>query len=349
MEYRVSPKELRVIAEGIRLVTLQTLEGFGSGHIGGAMSIVETLAVLYGSELRCDPANPNWEGRDRLVMSKGHAGPALYATLSLKGFFPKEMLSELNQGGGRLPSHCDRNKTPGIDMTTGSLGQGISAAIGMALGNRMSKSDSITYLIMGDGECNEGQVWEGAMFAAHHKLDNLIAFVDSNKQQLDGFTKDILDMGDIGDKFRSFGWFVQKVNGHDTGAILAAVTAAKANHNSPSMIVLDTVKGNGTFAAGIDGNHHMSFTKEQMEEAIKAVTERLEEARAVAAAERAELKAAEPKAPAAPAPKAPEVKPEEPKTPEDKTLASFHLEPLKVEENEEEAPGAAPGEGEDHV
>jgi len=282
---RKNAKELRVIAEGIRLVTLQTLESFGAGHIGGSMSIVETLAVLYGSELKCDPANPQWEGRDRLVMSKGHAGPALYATLSLKGFFPKEMLSELNQGGGRLPSHCDRNKTPGVDMTTGSLGQGISAAIGMALGNRLNGSDSITYLIMGDGECNEGQVWEGAMFAAHHKLDNLIAFVDYNKQQLDGFTKDVLDMGDIGEKFKSFGWFVQSVDGHDTGAILDAVVAAKENKGSPSMIILNTIKGYGTFAAGLESNHHMSLSKEQIDEAIREVSERLEEARELAASE----------------------------------------------------------------
>lgn len=333
MEHRVSAKELRVIAEGIRLVTLQTLDGFGSGHIGGSMSIVETLAVLYGSELRCDPANPKWEGRDRLVMSKGHAGPALYATLSLKGFFPKEMLSELNQGGGHLPSHCDRNKTPGVDMTTGSLGQGISAAIGMALGHRMNKSDSLTYLILGDGECNEGQIWEGAMFAAHHKLDNLIAFVDYNKQQLDGFTKDVLDMGDIAGKFRSFGWFVQEVDGHDIAAVHHAVATAKANRGTPSMIVLDTVKGNATFAAGIEGNHHMAFTKDQMAEAIKAVSERLEEARAAFAAERADMqpKAAEPKAaePKATGPKAPE--------------------PLIIDEIQPEAPSAAPEEGDDNV
>ena len=284
MEHQKNAQELRVIAEGIRLVTLQELEGFGSGHIGGAMSIVETLAVLYGGELRCDPENPEWAQRDRLVMSKGHAGPALYAVLSLRGFFPKEMLSELNRGGGHLPSHCDRNLTPGVDMTTGSLGQGISAAIGVALGNRMNKSDSITYLIMGDGECNEGQVWEGAMFAGHHKLDNLITFVDYNKQQLDGFTKDILDMGDIGEKFKVFGWFVQNVNGHDISAIVEAVQAAKANKGSPSVIVLDTIKGNGTFAAGLEGNHHMNFKKEQIEEAVQIASERLELARAAVAA-----------------------------------------------------------------
>lgn len=299
MENQKKAKELRVIAEGIRLVTLQTLEGFGAGHIGGAMSIVETLAVLYGSELRCKPENPQWEERDRLVMSKGHAGPALYATLALKGFFPKEMLSELNQGGGRLPSHCDRNKTPGVDMTTGSLGQGISAAIGLALGCRMNKSDSITYLIMGDGECNEGQVWEGVMFAGAHKIDNMITFVDYNKQQLDGFTKDILDMGDIGEKFRSFGWHVQTINGHDTGAILEAITAAKANKGSPSVIVLDTIKGNGTFAAGIEGNHHMSLGKEQMEETIKKVAERLEEANMAVALDQSDATDTKEKAPTA--------------------------------------------------
>lgn len=279
MEQQTSALELRVLAEAIRLVTLQELEGFGAGHIGGAMSIVETLAVLYGSELRCDPENPNWAERDRLILSKGHAGPALYAVLSLRGFFPKEMLNELNQGGGRLPSHCDRNKTPGVDMTTGSLGQGISAAIGAALGCRMNNSESITYLIVGDGECNEGQIWEGAMFASHNKLDNLIAFVDNNKQQLDGFTKDILDMGDIGEKFKAFGWFVQNVDGHDIEAILKAVREAKAGKDRPSVIVLDTIKGHGTFAAGIHGNHHMNFTKEQIEEAVKLASERLEEAK----------------------------------------------------------------------
>jgi transketolase len=159
----------------------------------------------------------------------------------------------------------------------------------MALGNRLNKSDSMTYLIVGDGECNEGQIWEGAIFAAAHKLDNLIAFVDWNKQQLDGFTKDVLDMGDIGDKFKSFGWYVQTVNGHDVGAILDAVITAKEHKGAPSMIILDTVKGYGTYAAGIEGNHHMSFTKDQIEEAIKKATERLEEARAAAAAEKAEM------------------------------------------------------------
>ena len=283
MESRKSAKDLTVIAEGIRLVTLQTLAGFGAGHVGGAMSIVEALAVLYGSELKCDPKTPDWEYRDRLVMSKGHAGPALYATLALRGFFPKEMLSELNQGGGRLPSHCDMNKTPGVDMTTGSLGQGMSTAIGLALGARINRSDSVTYLILGDGECDEGQVWEGAMFAYHYKLSGLIAFVDKNRQQLDGYTKDVMDTGDLAAKFAAFGWFTQEVDGHDTGAISDAVRAAKAQRGLPSCIVLDTIKGYGcNFAEGVEANHHMTFTQKQMESAIAEVGARLERARAEA-------------------------------------------------------------------
>jgi len=277
-------KELRVIAESIRLVTLQTLANTGFGHIGGAMSIVETLAVLYGGgELLCDPSNPKWESRDRLVMSKGHAGPALYATLSLRGFFPEEILKELNQGGGSLPSHCDMHKTIGIDMTTGSLGQGMSTAIGIALGLRLNKSDNYTFLILGDGECNEGQVWEGALFAAHNKLGKLITFIDWNKQQLDGFAKDIIDMGDIGAKFESFGWHTQTVDGHEPFAIKTAITKAKSVKDKPSAIILDTVKGNGCdFAEGVAANHHMNFTTEQITNAIVAAEQRLEYAREIA-------------------------------------------------------------------
>ena len=283
MEIDKETRDLRVVAEGIRLVTLQTFSYLGFGHIGGAMSIVETLAALYGGELRCDPEKPDWDGRDRLVMSKGHAGPALYATLCLRGFFTKEKLLELNQGGGSLPSHCDMHKTPGVDMTTGSLGQGISTAIGIALGCRLNGSDSVTYLILGDGECDEGQVWEGAMFAAHNKLGNLIAFIDWNKQQLDGFTKEVLDLGDIEAKFKAFGWHTRTVDGHDPGMIKTAILEAKGVSDKPSAIVLDTVKGYGCdFAEGIAGNHHMNFKKDQIEKAIDTAVQRLEEARAAA-------------------------------------------------------------------
>ena len=276
-------QDLKVVAEGIRLVTLQTLANIGFGHVGGAMSIVETLAALYGGELKADPNNPDWRERDRLVMSKGHAGPALYATLCLRGFYPKEILLELNQGGGSLPSHCDMNKTIGIDMTTGSLGQGMSTAIGLALGSRLDNIDNYTYLILGDGECNEGQVWEGAMFAAHHKLDKLITFVDWNKQQLDGFTNDILDIGDIAEKFKAFGWHSQTVDGHDPGRIKAAIIDAKRYKDAPSAIVLDTIKGYGcNFAEAVASNHHMNFTKEQIDSAIDDAAQKLEYVRELA-------------------------------------------------------------------
>ena len=281
MDIEKEELDLRVIADSIRLVTLQTFSNLGFGHVGGAMSIVETLAVLYGGELKCDPRNPKWEGRDRLVMSKGHAGPALYATLYLCGFFPKEQLRELNQGGGRLPSHCDMHKTPGVDMTTGSLGQGMSTAIGLAFGARLNRSTNYTYLILGDGECNEGQVWEGVMFAAHNKLGKLIAFVDWNKLQLDGYTKDIIDMGDIAEKFKAFGWHTQTVDGHDPGKIKAAIVNAKLEGEKPSVIILDTIKGYGCdFAESTTANHHMNFTPEQIENAIKKAEMKLEESRA---------------------------------------------------------------------
>ena len=283
----ISNSSNQVIADGIRLMTLHTLGNIGFGHIGGAMSIVETLAVLYGSEMRFDPNNPKWEKRDRLVMSKGHAGPALYATLCMSGYFPRDLLLELNQGGGRLPSHCDMHKTPGIDMTTGSLGQGMSTSIGIALGLRLDGSDSYTYLILGDGECNEGQVWEGAMFAAHHNLDNLIAFVDWNKLQLDGLTKEIIDMGDIGAKFASFGWHTQTIKGHDTVAIQAAIKEAKKATRKPSVIILDTIKGYGCdFAMNTTANHHMNFTKEEIEKAIVDAEKKLEQSKAKASAKR---------------------------------------------------------------
>jgi len=286
MDIENESRAIKVVAEGIRLVTLQMFAHLGFGHVGGAMSVIETLAVLYSGEMRCDPDNPGRVDRDRLVMSKGHAGPALYATLSLRGFFPKENLYELNQGGGSLPSHCDMHKTPGIDMTTGSLGQGMSTAIGIAYGCRLNGSENYTFLILGDGECNEGQVWEGAMFAAHNNLGRLIAFVDWNKQQLDGYSKGIIDMGDFGEKFKAFGWHTQTVNGHDPGAIKAAVAEAKKITDKPSVIVLDTVKGYGcNFAQGIAANHHMNFSQEQIDKAIEAQMQRLEEARAAAGVE----------------------------------------------------------------
>jgi transketolase len=266
-------KELEQFANQIRIETIKEMGHLGFGHLGGAMSIVETLAVLYGAIMQIDPKNPGWEDRDWLVCSKGHAGPAIYATLALKGYFPMEELSTLNRPGTHLPSHCDRNKTIGIDMTTGSLGQGSSLAVGVALGNRMDGRKNTTYLILGDGELQEGQIWEALLLAAQQKLDNLIALVDNNKQQLDGYTKDINDLGDIARKFESFGWFAQSIDGADIQLIHAAIEKAKNTEGKPALIVLNTIKGKGcNFIEGKVDNHHVTISPEQMEQALKELT-----------------------------------------------------------------------------
>jgi transketolase len=265
---------LKAQAKEIRKMTIEEIAVLGSGHIGGAMSIADLLALLCFHRMKIDPQKPRWEDRDQLVVSKGHAGPAVYAALALKGFFPKDWLTTLNKGGSSLPSHCDRNKTPGIDMTTGSLGQGFSAAIGIALGLRLDKKQSSVYAIIGDGESNEGQIWEGALFAAFHKLSNLIVFTDYNKQQLDGFTKDILDMGNLAAKWESFDWFTQEVDGHDIAALDAVIEKALAQKEKPSMIIMHTIKGKGcNFAEGVEKNHSMAFDMEKAGEAIAALME----------------------------------------------------------------------------
>lgn len=269
-------KEFDILALNIRIETIKEIGNLGFGHMGGAMSIVDTLAVLYGGVMNIDPKNPSWEDRDWLVVSKGHSGPSVYATLALKGYFPMEELMTLNKPGTHLPSHCDRNLTTGIDMTTGSLGQGASTAVGVAMGNRLDRKNSTVYLILGDGECQEGQVWEAAMLASQHKLDNLIAFVDDNKQQLDGYTKDINNILDARLKFESFGWHAQRVDGSNTAEIFEAIEKAKKEKGKPSVIVLDTVKGKGcSFAEGVLNNHHMTVSKEQMEEALKVLEQEL--------------------------------------------------------------------------
>jgi len=262
-------KRLEDFAHQIRVATLKELGHRGFGHLGGAMSVVELLAVLYGGVMKINPQDPNWAERDWLVLSKGHAGPALYATLALKGYFPEEMLLTLNEGGTKLPSHADRNLTPGVDMTTGSLGQGFSTGLGVALGHKLDGKDNFVYIVLGDGECQEGQVWEGVLFGGNAKLDNLIVFVDFNKQQLDGFVDDINPLGDLGAKWEEFGWHVQKVDGHNVAEIYAAIEEAKAAKGKSSVIILDTIKGKGChFAEAVELNHHMRFTQEQIAESL---------------------------------------------------------------------------------
>lgn len=262
-------RELKIDANRIRIGVLKGLRKSGAGHIGGSMSMAELMAVLYGGIMRVRPEQPDWPERDWLVVSKGHCGPAVYATLALHGFFPESELDTINQGGTNLPSHCDRNKTPGIDMTTGSLGQGMSTALGVAFGNRYYSRDNNTYLLLGDGEMQEGQVWEGALFAAQQKLSNLIAFVDANKKQLDGYTDEVCSLGDIAQKFRDFGWFALDCDGNDVGSVRSAILAAKKGSDKPSMIVLHTEKGIGcSFAEGVYYNHHVKFSDAECQEAI---------------------------------------------------------------------------------
>lgn len=272
--------DIRVFAEEIRVETLKGLKPFGSGHVGGSMSIVEPLAVLYHDVLRIDPKNPKMRNRDFVVYSKGHAGPVVYATLGLKGYYDIEEIKTLNQGGTKFPSHTDRLKTPGIDMTTGSLGQGFSSACGIALGNKIDGLDLKTFVFVGDGELNEGQCWEAAAFAAHQKLDKFTVFVDYNKKQLDGDIADISGDFDFAEKFKSFGFHTQTIDGHDISAILTALDNAENEKNRPSCIVLDTIKGKGcTIAEPIDKNHSVNFTPEQMDGAIEFAEQVLAKAR----------------------------------------------------------------------
>ncbi len=236
-------KELKRFALQIRIGAVEEFKARGFGHVGGSLSIADALAVLYGTVMNVDPKDPKKEDRDKLVCSKGHAGPAVYAALALKGYFPYEDIKTLNQPGTNFPSHCDRNKTPGVDMTTGSLGQGTSLAVGMALGDKIKGRDCRTYLIVGDGESDEGQVWEAAMFTAAKKVTNLVWLIDNNKKQLDGYVKDIFDTGDFLEKFKAFGFDAVRIDGNDVTQLYDALT--KKAEDKPIAIILDTVKGKG--------------------------------------------------------------------------------------------------------
>lgn len=259
-------KELQALAVRIRMAAIDAIHSLGSGHIGGALSIADVLAVLYGGEMRIDPKDPKWPERDKLVCSKGHAGPAVYGTLAVKGYFPYEELRTLNRPGTRLPSHCDRNKTPGVDMTTGSLGQGCSLACGMALGEKLRGRDSRVFLIVGDGESNEGQVWEALAFAAAKKLDNLVVLLDWNKRQLDGWTENVYPMGDYVAKFEAFGFDTVKVDGGDVEAIAGALERTRKGGGRPYAVILDTVKGAGVQeVADTVMNHSLTVNDEQFE------------------------------------------------------------------------------------
>lgn len=257
------------------MTLLEEMKARGFGHIGGSLSVCDLLAVLYSKVMKYKVDDPKWPERDKLVCSKGHAGPAIYATLALKGFFPKEELATLNRPHTNLPSHCDKNKTPGVDCTTGSLGQGTSQAVGMALGDKLKGRDCRTFLIVGDGEINEGQCWEAAMFTAAKKITNLIWIVDDNKKQLDGPTAEVLPTYDLRAKFEAFGFDAVRVPGNDVCALHKALT--KKVEDKPIAIIMDNVKGSGVKAIEeTAANHSMTVGPEVWDSYIEAVKADLE-------------------------------------------------------------------------
>ncbi len=261
--------ELQKKAIEIKLDILEEVFSASSGHPGGSMSIAEILTYLYFVEMKVDPKNPKWEDRDRFVLSKGHCAPGLYAALAEKGFFPKEDLKTFRRVDSYLQGHPDMKGVPGVDMSSGSLGLGISTACGMALSGKIYNKDYRVYSVLGDGEIAEGQVWEAAMFAAHYKLDNLCAFVDFNGLQIDGAITDVMNSTPIDEKFKAFGWNVIVIDGHDFNQIEKAVEEAKATKGQPTMVVCKTTKGKGvSFMENNAGWHGKAPNAEEYEKAV---------------------------------------------------------------------------------
>ena len=241
----VTKKQLQIKACTVRMGVIEGVFNAKSGHPGGSLSVADILTYLYFDHMNVDPKNPKDENRDRFVLSKGHSAPALYAVLALKGYFDWDELKSLRHVGAMLQGHPDMKGTPGIDMSTGSLGQGISTACGMAIAGKMDNKDYRVYTVLGDGECEEGQVWEAAMFAAHKKLDNLVAIVDSNGLQIDGDIAKVMSPYPIDKKLEAFGFHVETIDGHDFDAIASALDTAKTVKGRPSAIIMKTVKGKG--------------------------------------------------------------------------------------------------------
>lgn len=266
--------ELQKTACQIRRDIIEMLGEAKSGHPGGSLSSAEILTYLYFHELNIDPENPQMPDRDRFVLSKGHAAPVLYATLAKRGFFPKDWLKGLRKINNPLQGHPDMRQVPGVEMSTGSLGTGFSTAIGMALAAQLDKSDRHTYVVLGDGELQEGQVWEAAMAAAHYQLKNLIAFCDHNGLQIDGYCQDIMNPTPIDEKFRAFGWEVQVIDGNNMAEVADAVEKAKASSNmQPKMILCHTVKGKGvSFMEGVCGWHGKAPAADEVSQAVQELS-----------------------------------------------------------------------------
>ena len=271
-------KELELIAAKGRLLAVDAIHTAASGHPGGSLSCMDALTALYFNEMNVDAKNPQWADRDRFVLSKGHCAPALYAILALKGFFPVEDMKLLRSIKAHLSGHPDMRHVPGVDMSTGSLGQGLSTAVGMAMTAKHLKKDFRTYSICGDGEINEGQIWEAAMAAAKWELDNLCAFIDVNRLQIDGETKDVMPSEPLDKKFEAFNWHVIKIDGHNFEQILAALKEAKETKGKPTAIIMETVKGKGvSFMENLAGWHGKAPNDEQFETAKSELEAKINE------------------------------------------------------------------------
>lgn len=270
--------QLENIAQNIRVNIVKMLAEAGSGHPGGSLSMVDILTVLYFDKMNVKVEEPKWKERDRFVLSKGHGAPGLYAVLAEKGFFPKEELFKLRKCNEMLQGHPDMKGTPGIDMSTGSLGQGLSVANGMALAGKLDQKDYRVYAIVGDGEIQEGQIWEAAMSSAHYHLDNLTIFVDHNGLQIDGSNDEVMTVNPIPDKFRAFGWNVIEIDGHDYEQIKAAIAMAQTVKEKPTAIIAETIKGKGvSFMENQAGWHGKAPSVEQRDQAIVELERGVEE------------------------------------------------------------------------
>jgi transketolase len=262
--------ELKDIAKKMRRDIVSMIGAAGSGHPGGSLSAVEILVALYFKVLKHDPSNPRWEERDRFILSKGHAAPVLYAALAECGYIPESELQTLRKIDSRLQGHPECTLTPGVEMSAGALGQGLSFGIGVALNGRLDAGDYYTYVLMGDGECDEGQVWEAAMAAGHFKLDKLIAIVDNNGIQIDGWNKDVMNIEPLADKWRSFNWNVLEINGNDLAQVIEAFKNARAFCGKPSVIIAHTTKGEGvSFMENNPDFHGKAPNAEELKKALK--------------------------------------------------------------------------------
>ena len=265
-------RELQCIANRIRLNTIKSITAAGSGHPGGSLSVVDILATLYFKVMKIDPKDHKWPDRDRFIMSKGHAAPALYAALAEAGFIPEDELLTLRKLGSRLQGHPSMRHVPGIEMSTGSLGQGLSTANGMALAARLDKKPTRVYVILGDGEVQEGQIWEASMTSVHQKLDNLMVFLDYNRLQIDGNVEDVKSFTEPAARWRAFGWHVLEIDGHDIPAIYSACEKARATKGKPTLAVAHTVKGKGvSFMENVVDWHGKAPSQEQAKIAISRI------------------------------------------------------------------------------